>query len=219
MIAFIQYFDENFSLKTKEVFESIIDGRRCYTVNGINTSFFPTALYIDGSRITGVTILNNPNLDVMGFMNDLSTNDTSVIPLNAFYNSYDTVIFVHASILTIPYISPTDVSKVKEYKAIVYFGTDSAGLAVKVLKNTLIGGVSWENLFADRMIGTLVNGFGTRDATGMMNSDVYVQKIHNDDLPNYRAGISSSDNVTVFYDSRSTDFRMYVHIMVYDNGK
>lgn len=219
MIAFIQYFDENFSLKTKEVFESIIDGRRCYTVNDINSSFFPTALYVDGSRITGVTILGNPNLDVIGFMNDLSTNDTSVIPLNSFYNSYDTVIFVHTSILTIPYISPANDSKTKEYKAIVYFGSSSAGLAVKILKNTLIGDVSWENLFGDRMIGTLYGGFGSDDGTGMMNSDVYVQKIHNDDLPNYRAGISNSDSVCVFYDSASTDFRMYVHISVYDNGK
>lgn len=219
MIAFIQYFDENFSLKTKEVFESIIDGRRCYTITGINTSFFPTALYVDGSRITGVTILGSPNLDVLGFMNDLSTNDTSVIPLNAFYNAYDTVILVHSSILTIPYVSAPDANKVKEYKAIVYFGSSSAGLAVKVLKNTLIGDVSWENLFGDRMIGTLYGGFGSDDGTGMMNSDLYAQKIHNDDLPNYRGGISNSDSVCVFYDSASTDFRMYVHISVYDNGK
>ncbi|OXB08559.1 hypothetical protein B0A81_09625 [Flavobacterium plurextorum] len=216
MIAFIQYFDENFALKTKEVFESIIDGRRCYTLNGVSSQFFPTALYVDGSRITGVTILGNPNLDVIGFINDLSTNDTSVIPLNAFYNAYDTVVFVHSSILTIPYISDAVVSKTKEYKAIVYFGSSSAGLAVKVLKNTLKGDVAWENLFGDRMIGRLNGGFGSDDGTGMMNSDIYVQKIHNDDLPNYRAGISDSNSVAVFYDSSSADFRMYVHITVYE---
>lgn len=104
----------------------------------------------------------------------------------------------------------------KYYRAVVYFGPSSSGLFVKVLKNTLIGDVTWTNMFGDRMIGTLTDGFGVQDPDGVMRADMYVQKIHNDDLTGYRGFISDPSSCVVYYDAASADFRMYVNITVYE---
>lgn len=95
MNAFVQYFDAHFNLKTKDVSFVLGAGGYVYTLTGVDTSFFPVALYSDGERLTGLTLLSTSNNDVVGFMNDTSSNDTSCIPLSAFYNSHDVVVFRH----------------------------------------------------------------------------------------------------------------------------
>ncbi|MBF4483242.1 hypothetical protein [Flavobacterium sp. CSZ] len=232
MLAFIQYFDENFSLKTKEVFETIVDGKRHFTLSGIERSFFPTALYVGGSRVTGVTIVGTPNLDVIGFINDFSTNDTSIIPLNAFYNAYDTVVFEHTSAVTFASLPPVDVPLVKEYKALIFFSHNSEGMEVRVFKNTLGAPITWDsypyNGVEGFLEGTFGGSFGSADWMYSYNADIYVQKARSENLNkdsfnlgDYSAFITDFNKVKIEYPLKPvspnlTNFKAFVHITSYE---
>lgn len=89
MSIFVQYFDNLYNLKTKHV---DFDGYQ-YTISGIDTPFFPVALYSEGKRLTGLSLISSENLDVEGFINDETTNDSSLLPEQGFFNPHDTVIF------------------------------------------------------------------------------------------------------------------------------
>ncbi|WP_343591643.1 hypothetical protein [Flavobacterium sp.] len=95
-LNYIQYFDDKGNLKTKEVLlsQTTIDAvvYDMYTLSGIETPFFIASLFRDGIKLTGVSFYNRSNVDMLSFINDNSTNDSSFLQENMYFVAYDTVI-------------------------------------------------------------------------------------------------------------------------------
>lgn len=103
-LNYIQYLDDKGALKTKEVLksETVIDAVQydLYTVSGIDTPFFIASLYGDGNKLTGVSFYNKSNIDMLGFINDSSSNDASFLQLNMYFVAYDTVVLCVKQLIT-----------------------------------------------------------------------------------------------------------------------
>lgn len=79
---FIQYIDDTYAVKVKEVpYDSERGG---YILYGIETSFFVLSLYIDNKRVNGVLLKNYDSLPMLSVINDMGNVDLNVIPENYF---------------------------------------------------------------------------------------------------------------------------------------
>ncbi|PIF34667.1 hypothetical protein CLU81_5328 [Flavobacterium sp. 9] len=82
---FIQYIDDTYAVKVKEV---ILDYEQGYLVKDIETPFFIVSLYIENKRVNGVRFNNYDSLPMLSIINDLGNVDLNVIPENYFATAY-----------------------------------------------------------------------------------------------------------------------------------
>lgn len=87
---FIQYIDDNYAVKVKEVLYYDEQG---YGVKDIETPFFILSLFIDNKRVNGVSFNNYESLPMLSVINDLGNVDLNVIPENYFATAYTDIIF------------------------------------------------------------------------------------------------------------------------------
>lgn len=84
-MAFIQYLDETYAVKVKEI---PFDYELGFTVKGIETPFFILSLYVDNKRVNGVSFSNYDSLPMLSVINDMANVDLNVIPENYFATAY-----------------------------------------------------------------------------------------------------------------------------------
>jgi hypothetical protein len=82
---FIQYIDNTYSVKVKEV---ILDYEQGYLVKDIETPFFIVSLYVENKRVNGVRFNNYDSLPMLSVINDLGNVDLNVIPENYFATAF-----------------------------------------------------------------------------------------------------------------------------------
>ncbi|TPG37563.1 hypothetical protein [Flavobacterium pectinovorum] len=82
---FIQYIDDTYAVKVKEV---ILDYEQGYLVKDIETPFFIVSLYIENKRVNGVRFNNYDSLPMLSIINDLGNVDLNVIPENYFATAF-----------------------------------------------------------------------------------------------------------------------------------
>lgn len=89
---FIQYIDETYAVKVKE-----IESSEGYLIRGIQTPFFILSVFIDNKRVNGVEFNNYDSLPMLSVINDLGNVDLNVIPENYFATAFTQIY------LSIPY--------------------------------------------------------------------------------------------------------------------
>ena len=117
---FIQYIDDNYAVKVKEVLYYDEQG---YGIKDIETPFFILSLFIDNKRVNGVNFNNYESLPMLSVINDLGNVDLNVIPENYFATAYTDIIFsfpnsagLGVEISNFPDFQKKPLRFVKEYK-------------------------------------------------------------------------------------------------------
>ncbi|OCB73837.1 hypothetical protein B0A79_24065 [Flavobacterium piscis] len=91
---FIQYIDDTYAVKVKE-----LEAFEGYSVRGIQTPFFILSVFIDNKRVQGVDFINYDSLPMLSVINDLGNVDLNVIPENYFATAFTEIY------LSVPYSS------------------------------------------------------------------------------------------------------------------
>jgi hypothetical protein len=94
MQNFIQYIDENYRIKTKEVEITRRDRVTFISVSGIETQFFILSLFLDNKKTGGVYMETSPNLNMLSIINDFSTIDIALINKDSFYNPFEEIVLL-----------------------------------------------------------------------------------------------------------------------------
>jgi hypothetical protein len=87
MKNFIQYIDETYAVKVKE----LEAGEGGFILSGIDTPFIPISMFVDNKRVSGVDFGNVENLFALSILNDLGDTDLNTIPENHFFTAYTEV--------------------------------------------------------------------------------------------------------------------------------
>jgi hypothetical protein len=82
---YIQYIDDTYSVKVKELPYYDEFG---YAVNNIQTPFFIVAVFKDNKRVNGVSFVDYDSLPMLSVINDLGNVDLNVIPENYFATAF-----------------------------------------------------------------------------------------------------------------------------------